>query len=194
MIRDGNEYVRTTLDLMREYGVRIRDTFSYRTNADDFYSNGNQYDGPRLFRIVWKETGHFPISTSNKMYPIPNYQSCAYDAFSIIMPNRYKEIGRDDPIVHECVHFLQHNTPEEDMQYIDFNGENYAEYLEQRVELEAHLIQIAYIARENRAHFCAKLSTAEQAVAQTALLNIRAGASIQSEMGLLILCKHRGLI
>lgn len=137
-------YLDKTLALMNEFHVRIRDTYDLPSNADDFYSNGSRYDGPRLFKIDWVDTVGYPEMKSNRVYQIPGFQSAAYDAFMIVMPSRYKSIGRDDPIIHECVHFLQHNTVEEDSKYIRFTGQNYVEYLVQRVELEAHLVQVAY--------------------------------------------------
>lgn len=190
----ANEYLFKTAALMNELRVPVRDTYDPTINFDDFYSNGNRHHGPRLFKIEWVDTAGFPEMKGNKIYHIPPYQSAAYDANVIIMPSRYKSIGRDDPIVHECVHFLQHNTVEEDLRYIKFTGANYTEYLSQRVELEAHLIQVAYIFRENCIHRDARLSSSEQELVNDALNGVKGGSNIEITKNALLLCKERELI
>lgn len=179
---------------MNEFRVPVRDTYHPAINFDDFYSNGNRHHGPRHFNIEWTNTAEYPEMKSNKIYHISPYQSAAYDSNTIIMPNRYKSIGRDDPIVHECVHFLQHNTVEEDLRYIKFTGINYIEYLTQRVELEAHLVQLVYIFRENAIHRDAQLSSSEQELVNEALNEIKGGGDIEITKKALLLCKERALI
>lgn len=188
-------YVAKTIELMEELRVPVRDTYSEAQNFDDFFTNGNQLNGPRLLKIEWVETTTtgYP-EVKGKIYPLKQHASIAYDAFSISMPNRYLETGRDDPIIHELVHFLQHNTTDEDSQYISFNGQNYYEYLSQRVELEAHAVQVLYILRENPKRCTEHLAPNEQERVIRSLQEIAEGAALQRAISALLLCKERQLI
>jgi hypothetical protein len=179
---------------MKELRVPVRDTYCHTNNFDDFYTNGNRYNGSRLLKIEWVETEGFPAMSADQIYQIPSYQSAAYDAYSIVMPNRYKIMGRDDPIIHELVHFLQHNSTEEDSRYIKFTGQNYSEYLGQRVELEAHAVQVLYILREHPTHRDKHLTFQEQELMNCTLLNIVNGDDLCNAIPALLLCKERRLI
>jgi hypothetical protein len=93
-------------------------------------------------------------------------RSVAYDAYWIRVSPKFQSIGRDDPIIHECVHFLQPNTHEEDAAYIQFDPtgpmpQAYLAYATQRAELGPHLVQIAYIL-ENETHHASECLTAEK--------------------------------
>src|SRR5947207_2518235 len=98
-------YLDKTVGLMLDFGILYRDTFDWSRNLDDFYTNG-RYDGPRLLQIEWSPTAEMPHITGKRTYQIPGFFSRAYDAHRIIIPEYYRGV-RDDPIIHECVHFLQ---------------------------------------------------------------------------------------
>jgi hypothetical protein len=179
---------------MAELRIPARDTYCETQNFDDFYSNGNRYGGPCLLKFEWTETAEFPEMKANKLYHIPSRASVAYDACSIVMPHRYLDSGRDDPIVHELVHFLQHNTVDEDSRYIRFNGANYNDYLKQRVELEAHSVQVLYILRENPERCSMHLAEQERELVNHALSNLSDGCPLSDILPALLLCKERQLI
>ena len=179
---------------MNELRISIRDTYRDTENLDDFYSNGSRYNGPRLLKIEWLETTAFPEMTANKIYTIEQFNSSAYDGYTIRMPVRYQPLGRDDPIIHELVHFLQHNTSDEDSRYVTFTGSNYREYLEQRVELEAHAVQVLHILRTNPAHVAKHLSSSEIALIKSSLDQLAEGKALSTAIPSLILCKDRQLI
>lgn len=142
---DFRDNVIITLDYMTRFGFQVRDTFAESLNLDDQITNGHP-NGPRLARIEIADTFGF-AAMSGKFYKIKGFQSIAYDAYVITIPQRLVNDGRDDPIIHECVHFLQHSTYELERAYVDYEiqANNYLEYVSQRSEFEAHLVQIAYI-------------------------------------------------
>lgn len=145
LVGNIGEILQTTLELMQESNINIRDTwFGYHNakNLDDFYLNGNKYHGPKSIRITLKDDGYTDIN-ANKIYCIPGYKCAAYDNYEIRVPKRLS--GLVHPIIHEAVHFLQENTTDSDKSYIKFTGNNFNEYLNQRSELEAHFIQLKYI-------------------------------------------------
>ncbi|MBX9431636.1 hypothetical protein KY487_20510 [Ralstonia pseudosolanacearum] len=179
---------------MAELRIPARDTFHETHNLDDYYSNGNRYDGPRLLKIQWVDTVGFPEMKASKIYHAPSHASAAYDSYSILMPHRYRDSGRDDPIVHELVHFLQHNTVDEDSRYIRFDGTNYNAYLEQRVELEAHSVQVLYILRENPTRCSTYLTEQEIEFVRHALSELSDGCPLRGVLPALLLCKERQLI
>lgn len=187
-------YLIKTLSLMAELRIPARDTFHETHNLDDYYSNGNRYDGPRLLKIQWVDTMGFPEMRANKIYHAPPRASAAYDAYSILMPHRYRDSGRDDPIIHELVHFLQHNTVDEDSRYIRFDGSNYNAYLEQRVELEAHSVQALYILREDPTRCSTYLTEQEIEFVRHALSELSDGCPLPGVLPALLLCKERQLI
>jgi iron uptake system EfeUOB component EfeO/EfeM len=130
---------------MRESNIEIRDTWKGWTgyNNDDYFANGNLYGGIKHFDIILKENGRADVA--GRIYTIPNFNSCAYNEYKIRIPKRLA--GLKHPIVHEITHFLQHNTSEKDKEYIDYNENNYEEYVNQRSELEAHFVQILFISK-----------------------------------------------
>lgn len=133
-------------DLMNEANIEIRDTWKgwLGFNYDDFYSNGNSYGGKKLIEIVTKEDGMSGME-GNKIYKVPNFKSAGYDNVKIKIPKRLSHLKH--PIVHELVHFLQHTTVDLDKEYIPYNPNRYKEYVGQRIELEAHYIQLLFIER-----------------------------------------------
>ena len=188
------DYLLLTSRFMAEFHIPTRDTYHPGFNVDDFYTNGNRYDGPRQFKIDWIETLGFAETSFNKIYDVQGFNSSAYDSATILMPKRFQDTGRHDPIIHECVHFLQHNTITEDKRYIKFTGTNFNEYFSQRVELEAHLIQVAYICRECTERASELLSISEQTVVNAALNKVLGGSNIASAVPALFICKERSLI
>jgi len=139
-----DHYIDLTLGLMLELGIEIRDTYEPNNNRDDQHTNGRR-GGPRLFSIVWEQTDAFPRAEPAQAYAIAGFKSIAYDSYKILIPERFRDSGRDDQIVHECVHFLQHSTNEAEGDYIQFAESNYLQYVSQRSELEAHLVQVHYL-------------------------------------------------
>jgi len=191
---DLDLYIARTCVLMAELQIPIRDTYSKDDNLDDFYSNGGRYGGPRLVKVSYEDSDGISEMKANRIYHVPPLRSAAYDAFSIVVPNRFRADGRDDPIVHELVHFLQHNTVEEDSRYIKFNGTNYDQYLCQRTEMEAHSVQVLDILRTNPQYCARSLSEEDANALQAALDQLSRGGSLNSFFPMLQLCKARGLI
>jgi len=192
------EYIEKTLKEMRALGVHIRDTYAPPLNFDDFYANGNTYGGPSQFRIQWMETDDFAGVGGHKAYEVPGKVSIAYDAFRISMPVRFKDAGRDDPIVHECVHFLQHQTMAEEKSYIQFANTgspvDYLRYVSQRVELEAHLVQVAYIIHEREEYIESKTTDAERILLREKLESYVAQPKVDVALDLIITAKNLQLI
>lgn len=131
--------------LMKNNGIGIRDTWTgwNGTNLDDYYKNGC-YGGLRHFKISYNENIKYCQVKAKKAYSIPKYRHLAYDEYTIQVPDRMKD--RLDAIIHESVHFLQASTAEDENGYINFNGNNYKDYISQRTETEAHIIQLIYMA------------------------------------------------
>jgi hypothetical protein len=133
--------------LMRTANIPVRDTWKGWSgeNFDDASYNNGHSGGPRLFNVVFLPRSFSPQIHFELMYSVPGHLSFAYDKFNILIPDYYQE--RRDIIAHECVHFLQHNTLELQQQYIvNIDGDyNYAQYVEQRCELEAHFVQLLYL-------------------------------------------------
>jgi hypothetical protein len=190
-------YLSITMGLMENLSIPIRDTYATDANLDDFYSNGNCYGGPRLFSISWINSDDYPTGSANKLYEIPEHKSVAYDAYQLRISNKYKDSARDHPIAHECVHFLQHNTIAEDKSYIigsTANPVDYIRYLSQRVELEAHLVQVAYILQNNLSYAASVLSTDEIDEVRKMVVECQPSAQAQPTLKLLLFCKTKGLI
>lgn len=187
-------FLAKTIELMSAFSIPVRDTFRADSNLDDFYSSGNCYGGPRLFDVEWAVTDGFPQVKANRKYEINGFQSVAYDNYKIVMPERYKTNGRDDPIIHECVHFLQCNTTNEDNNYIQFTGDNYLQYASQRVELEAHIVQIAYIIREKTAYCDAVMDKTKQLQVIDMLSRCQPTINTRSAIQAVVTCKNGGLI
>lgn len=187
-------YLAKSLNLMSKFDFCVRDTYHSDANYDDYYSNGGRYNGARLFKVEWADTIKYPQVEANKKYSIQNFKSVAYDAYRIVMPERYRRNGRDDPIIHECVHFLQRNTIEEDGNYIDYDGHNYIQYVLQRVELEAHIVQIAYIFEDCSHYRDSMLDTFVQNRIQNMLDKYKTAPDEKYALKLIIECKERNLI
>lgn len=135
--------LRITQKLMKKYDVKIRDTYKglYGDNLDDYLVNNRRYFRKRHLKIKYENISY--TSMEGRIYYVPYYRSAAYDECTIIIPNRLKQ--KNNPIVHELVHFLQHNTMEQSKKYIKYKGNNFDEYVMQRIEKEAAYIQIKYI-------------------------------------------------
>lgn len=109
------------------------------------------------------------------------------------MPERYRDV-HDHPIVHECVHFLQHTTCEAEKNYICFNGSNYLEYVRQRCEYEAHVVQIVYIFKYSPGYVLDKLgSKTFEALNEESQIFIQKQNSAQG-IKMILACKNSGLI
>jgi len=136
--------IQETERIMSMLGIMLRDTWTGwdGINLDDFYANSS-YDGERRFRIEQNSGVDRCQVTANKRYSIPGYNHLAYDDYVIQIPERMKD--RRDAIIHETVHFLQANSNEEELGYINFNGSNYLDYISQRTEVEAHVVQILFL-------------------------------------------------
>jgi hypothetical protein len=130
----------------------------------------------------------------SKICKVPGCNSMGYESANILMPTRFRESGRDDIIVHECVHFLQHNTEEEDRRYIRFQNGNYFQYFAQRVELEAHLIQVAYLSRGDSEHWNSHMDDVSKSAVITVLDKVRQGEPPAFAVPTLLMCKGRGLL
>ena len=97
-------------------------------------------------------------------------------------------------MVHELVHFLQHNTIEEDNAYVPFDGQNYPGYLGQRVELEAHAVQLRYIMEYDARRF-SRLSVDDGRDFVTEIMReIEFGASLDKIHTCLRICKSADVI
>lgn len=178
------DYLKLTKELMDEFRIPVRDTFSFEAAATD--------DRGRM-TIEWVET-QGPTEMKSKAYPVPGRKSMAYESACILVPTRFKGRGRDDIVVHECVHFLQHNTREEDREYIQFDGRNYPQYLAQRVEVEAHLIQLVHLARHDSEHWKVRMDESRKSAVFDVLDKIRQGDQPVSALPILVMCKHWELL
>lgn len=193
---------------MNGLGIPVRDTYIPTFNLDDFHSNGDTWNGPRLLRIDWNADAEGATAGARKKYTVPEFQirgasvqtrSVAYDAYWISVPQRFKDIGRDDPIIHECVHFLQHNTHEEDATYVmapfkDPTGIQYLRYIAQRVEAEAHMVQIAYILAVQKDRVSASLTGSQLAELQREFDKFVHSRLPVYAVNPIVRCKNAGLI
>ncbi|CAH1534480.1 conserved hypothetical protein [Vibrio owensii] len=187
-------YLNTTIQHMNEFGFEFRDTFHSSQNYDDFYTNDNSYNGKRHFDITWVETNGFPQVNANKRYNIPTLKCVAYDAYKIEMPNRYKLLDREDVVIHETVHFLQWNTSEMDSNYIHYDGKNYREYIGQRSEMEAHLVQISYILSSMKQHFIENVNEELRAYFTNTIGELKLKMEQEKALTMLLKAKEVGLI
>lgn len=130
-------------NLMEVAQIPMRDTWKgiEGYNYDDYYVNNKSFNGKKQFKVVLKEEGM--TDTGGKKYSIPGFECVAYDGFEVRVPKRL--IGMRHNIIHEIVHFLQENNDEEESRYISFNGNNYREYVSQKLEFEAHYVQLLFI-------------------------------------------------
>lgn len=190
----NEDFLNITLNYMKAFKFKIRDTFISNGNLDDFYSNGKQFNGQALFGIDWIETDDCPHVNAKQRYSVSNYESVAYDNYRIQMPDRYKNNGRNDPVIHECVHFLQKNTVEDEENYIRFNGCNYRDYISQRQEYQAHTIQIAYIHDCQHEYLANKIKHDEIEFISGNLQSIKESKDYLTGVNLIIFCKINQII
>jgi len=150
MTADEIKIITLTEGLMRDLRIPVRDTWHGLAgkNLDDWFSNGCRYDGPRLFSISADNSVPTAQQSANRRYNVLPCLSLAYDAVHIRYPQRLSN-RRDEILVHETAHFLQHNSAQEEKNYISFNGQNFLYYMAQRVEIEAHLVQLFYLTQYN---------------------------------------------
>jgi hypothetical protein len=132
--------------LMKKASIEIRDTWDgYEgENYDDIITNLGRTDGPKLVDIIKVKDGLARLETEN--YTLPGFNSLAYERAKILIPLRL--INKIHPIIHEAVHFLQHNTEALDNAWVGLKSqtrEDFKDFVEQRVELEAHFVQLLYI-------------------------------------------------
>lgn len=144
---DKKELLSVVKSLMMRANIEVRDTWKGYNgeNFDDAIQNNGESGGPRLFDIISCQEGKARVE-GHSIYNINGFKSAAYDNFKVHIPQRL--LNSKHPIIHECVHFLQHNTEEIDKQYIPLKShseEDYRTYIQQRCETEAHFVQIMYI-------------------------------------------------
>lgn len=193
---DPKPYLDIAKSLMSELHIQIRDTYSDNYNWDDFYANGRMYNGPRRLTIVWDDSVPFAALTGGTLYQIENFNSVAWDNRTIRVPTRFQNGERDDALVHECVHFLQHTTKAEERSYISINKEqtNWLFYFGQRVELEAHLVQVAYTQRENPSRWRTHIGPEWRDELERQLDKCRKGYDYKTALPLVVRCKELGLL
>ncbi len=136
--------IEQTEQIMNRLGIPFRDTWNGwgNHNLDDYYTNGG-YGGPVQFCIELDANVKYCQVAANKRYSVPDYKHLAYDGYRIQVPSRMQD--RADVIIHETAHFLQVITSEEESNYVDYDGSNYEQYISQRTELEAHVVQLCYM-------------------------------------------------
>jgi hypothetical protein len=186
----ARKLIEETEAILTRLAIPMRDTWHglLGENFDDYYSNGNQYYGPRLFHVAFGQQYEQSECGALKRYNVLPNRSIAYDNYHIRISERH--CGRRDVLVHEATHFLQHMTSGEEDAYIKFNGVNYSAYLEQRCEREAHSAQLFHIAIESPARITAKNLNPEF-IAEEIQAKARDGHSI---LPLLIRCKQAEVI
>lgn len=192
----NDEYLTKTIALMNRFHIPVRCTYSPTYNYDDFFINGQKRNGPRHFAIEFLETDAWATICS-KSYEYPGMPALAWDGYRILIPKRLRRIGRaDDVIVHECVHFLQHTTAEEEKAYIKYSkaDQNWMAYLGQRVELEAHFIQVAYMFTECKPYVESKLTMADCNFVLDEMGKTMHGQPLAEALGAVFKCKTADLL
>ena len=161
----ASSFIATTEAIMLRLAIPIRDTWRGLDgdNLDDFHANGEQHNGPRLFSISFSASQRQTESKAKK-YSIPGFASLAWDRFHVCVPERLRD--ESHVLMHETTHFLQHLTSGEDKTYISFDGTNYESYFAQCCELEAHTVQLFYVAMQLPAHIVAASLNPEHLVHQ----------------------------
>ncbi|RZJ89294.1 MAG: hypothetical protein EOO20_11375 [Chryseobacterium sp.] len=123
------EILEITERLMNEASITIRDTWTglEGENLDDGFHNNGESGGPRLFDVLFTRQGKNHVG-GHIIYPIPGFNSVAYDNYKIKIPERNRD--KKHIIIHETVHFLQHMTEKEEAQYISLRSETEIDYKE----------------------------------------------------------------
>lgn len=176
------ELVSTALSLMNRYAVTVRDTYSRIESL----------------QVNWcGEALQASAKAGNLVSPVGK-SSIGYDSYLITIPSRFREQGRFDPAIHEAVHFLQHQTLEEERAYFSAQPTEtvrYLRYLSQRVETEAHFIQIAYLAEEGSGRLQSIVEPGDEAEIRAALRMCALPSTPQfRRLDLVIRCKAKGLV
>ena len=106
---EKKEILNAVKSLMNKANIEIRDTWNgYEgENFDDAIHNNGESGGPRLFDIIVCQEGKARVE-GHTIYNINGFKSAAYDNFKVHIPQRL--LKSKHPIIHECVHFLQHNS------------------------------------------------------------------------------------
>ncbi len=193
------DYLHTAERHMADLGIKLRDTFDWNRNLDDWYANGKQFGGPR--QVAVKVLDDLDKSqVHGKTYEIPGFACIAYDSYQLQIPKRLLDAGRDDPVVHEAVHFLQWNTRADEKAYRGFDPADargrfaYLDYIAQRTELEAHIVQVQYIFAEQPAYRDAKINRALRTQVETLLEQVRSTKKLDRAIEIVGLCKNAALI
>lgn len=132
--------------LMKEAGIEIRDTWAgYEgQNNDDLIANKGH--GPRLIAFEVYDDGTTELRTER--VELPDFKSLSYEN-SKIMVSRHLE-NKAHPLIHEAVHYLQHNTIALDDSYFKVKSKSayhYKQWVSQRAECEAFFVQLMFIVR-----------------------------------------------
>lgn len=138
---------------MKECNIELRDTWDgwEGENYDDLPSNEYRSDGPKRISITSKDDdNHNNCRLETDKYPLSeyNFESLAYSDSRIIIPKRYR--NQLHTLIHEVVHFLQHNTLESDKAYFRLQKStpfHYKQFVSQRLETEAYFIQLLFLSR-----------------------------------------------
>jgi hypothetical protein len=189
------EAISIASDLMRSFNIQHRDTYDPAYNWDDFWFN-NGYGKERQIQVCWSQTATKALVKTKLYDEVQGKSSVAYDRYLVLIPIRYLNMDRFDVLIHECVHFLQVNTRQDDNSYIDYldDNSNYEEYIKQRCELEAHIVQVDFICKKNVVYANSKLSVLEFNEVVAKLDDLRKKWNDQEAFSILVLCVNRGLI
>ncbi|WP_426414752.1 hypothetical protein [Aestuariirhabdus sp. LZHN29] len=191
-----DEYLDIVMNYMSQYGFCVRDTYIESGNLDDYYKNGNQFNGVRWVGFDWIGNDDNTHVDANCSYELDGYESKAYDNYRIKVPLRFEESGRCDPIIHECVHFLQRNTAEDESSYVRCNEDrsNYVDYVSQSQEYQAFIVQIAYIV-DYQSEYISSLMDQDDLNEVNRLLNsIKNNGDAEDGVALILLCSNAGVV
>lgn len=133
--------------LMKKANIEIRDTWDgYEgENYDNLITNKGRTDGQKIFDVRLVRDGVPRLVT--EPYTLEGHKkSLGYEVVKLLIPIR--RANDVDAAIHEIVHFLQHTTEKTNADYFNMKQqdvEGYKEYVDQRVEQEAHFVQLLYI-------------------------------------------------
>ncbi|GAA4910064.1 hypothetical protein [Mucilaginibacter defluvii] len=122
-----------TEKLMLEAQIEIRDTWQGYDNE--------------IIAIKMVE-GNGPCLFDAEKEAIDGFNSLSYKNATISLPKQYS--GAANEVIHEAVHFLQHNDWTMDSAYFkvrSFTIPGFKEFVSQREETEAHFIQMLFMSR-----------------------------------------------